>query len=310
LTSRAQIETSNRGEETPRCLLCGGPSRLRARQRPWVYWQCRDCGSAFLWPQPKPEELAAFYESFHLPCDRGGIIEEFEARMQVDFPAKAERVQKGLRSWGPPGSEARDVLDLGCGKGLFVKELMSCGLNAEGIDVSATAVEAGRAAHGAVSLRVGWLGNQSDWVARFDAVTSWATIEHVRDPQGLLRAVKRALKPGGLFFFDTGLVGDFVDRHAPGLVQWFDAPQHLFVFSWRGLERLLADCGFSVLDHDLNYERTRRRRLVKTIRNRSLALAGKLLFRFALGSETFERMKMETKMPFGSLVSVVARARD
>jgi hypothetical protein len=75
------------------------------------------------------------------------------------------------------------------------------------------------------------------------------------------------------------------------------------------MEGLLNEAGFDVIRFDLNFERSRARRLAKQLRNCGLALLGNFMFRIALGREAYGRMRMESKMPFGSLMFVVARKR-
>ena len=204
-------------------------------------------------------------------------------------------------------ASAPRVLDVGCGKGFFVRELTGCGVQAEGIDISQAAIQEGSRL-GISGLHAGRIEDRTDWHGCFDAVTAWATIEHLLDPLSFLQALRRVLKPGGLLFLDTGLGGDFVDRWAPGLIQWYDVPQHLFVFSRLGMERLLHDARFALAEFDLNFERTPTRRLLKAVRNRALAVAGSAVLRLGLGARAFHRLRMESKMPFGSLMFVVARA--
>jgi SAM-dependent methyltransferase len=258
-------------------------------------------------PQPSAEFLESFYETFHGRAKEGALFAEFESRTAADFPAKARIVLESLRGAITEQGEPHPTLDVGCGKGLFVREMAGLGFMAEGIDVSRAGVEAGRLL-GIGGLHAGQLEHQTNWAGRFDAVTAWATIEHLSSPREFLSAAHRVLRPGGLLFLDTGLADDFVDRMAPGLVQWFDAPQHLFVFSATGLKRLLDEAGFSVLKVDPNFERSLVRRIAKLTRNRMLALAGQCLFRPALGRQVFQRMRMETKLPFGSLIFAVAAA--
>lgn len=235
------------------------------------------------------------------------MFADFEDRMAADFPAKARVVAHHL-GWRPGnlGGPPR-ILDVGCGKGFFVRELSRFGFQVEGIDLSATAIKAGTEKWGISGLRVGRLEFQEDWADRFDAVTAWATIEHTPDPRAFLKSISRCLKPGGYLFLDTGLAGDFIDRYAPGLIQWYDAPQHLFVFSRSGLEILLKESGFSIISCDTSFERTKTRRILKFLRNRLLAIASSFLFLFSLGPKAYGRMRMEAKLPFGSLIFIVAR---
>jgi len=297
---------SARSYQPPLCPVCGHATARASLHTPSSYWRCPECRTAHLHPQPSDEFLAQFYEQFHLPAAEGGLFEQFEERTAADFPAKAALVAKHLGwSKGYAGPAPR-VLDVGCGKGYFVRALAELGMAGEGIDLSAHAVAEG-ARQGIAGLRAGRLEDQAQWVGQFDAVTAWATIEHLPDPRAFLQAIRQALKPGGLLFLDTGLGGDFVDDWAPGLIQWFDAPQHLFVHSRPGMEKLARELNFKIEKFDSNFERNLPRRWVKFVRNRLIALAGVGIFRLGLGKAVYDRMRMEAKMPFGSLMFVVAR---
>jgi SAM-dependent methyltransferase len=288
---------------TPICPICKDKSRQVSLQVKYSYYQCINCETSFLYPCPSSEYLQEFYNTYHA---FSGSYSFFEHRTSADFPAKAEIVRKWLQK-SNNCNESTNVLDVGCGKGFFVKELLNLGFQAEGIDVSVSAIDIGRYSLGLKSLRAGLIEDQKDWHGRFDAVVSWATIEHLSDPQGYFRSIRQVLKPDGLLFLDTGLAADFVEKWTPGLTQWYESPEHLFVFSRKGLEKLLNQSGFVLLNVDENFERSLNRRLIKYIRNRSLAFCTGLIFRTLLGKQTFSRMRMESKMPFGSLIFLIAR---
>jgi SAM-dependent methyltransferase len=288
------------------CPICGGVALRSSVHFMFSYYKCINCHTAHLFPQPSERQLQEYYTTFHLPEENGGIFAPFEERTMADFPSKAKIISKFLSTSNLVA--APQVLDVGCGKGFFVRELAKMDIPAQGIDISRRAVAEGAQRFG-LNLREGRLEHQSDWEHKFDAVSAFATIEHVTDPMSFLKSAHRVLKTGGYLFLDTGLCDDFVGRHAPGLVQWFDCPQHLFVFGRFGLSKVLDDAGFDAITFDPNFERTLLRKYIKSFRNRSLVLAASFLFRIGLGKPTYQRMKMESKMPFGSLAFVVARAR-
>jgi SAM-dependent methyltransferase len=262
-------------------------------------FRCGSCRTAFVHPQPSEEFLREFYGQFHEGSEFGGTYEAFEARAAADFKAKIDRVI----SHGAMG--AARVLDLGCGKGFFVKACLERGLDAVGVDLSETAIRYAREVLD-VPAHCGRIQDIASSLGAFDGVTFWATLEHVRDPVDTLEGIRRVLRPNGLLFLDTGIGDDFTDRMLPGVNQWYDPPQHLWVFSRAGLTNVLQNAGFEVLSLDTSFERSCARRLARVIRNSATAVALR-----AVGCAT--RLKSYpfegTKFPLGNLMLAVGRVR-
>jgi SAM-dependent methyltransferase len=259
-------------------------------------YQCAACKTAFVHPAPSKSALGEFYDQFHRGADEGGWYEEAETRMALDFPAKADAI---ARLTGRPAR----VLDVGCGKGAFVRACLDRGLEAEGIDISRSAVAYAQDVTG-VPAHVGDLSEDTPSVARYDCVTLWATIEHLAAPDRMLKGIRGALKEGGHLVLDTGIGDDWLDRLLPGVVQWYDPPQHLFVFSAKGITRLLERNGFGVVSIETCFERGSLRRLAKIVRG---ALAGALLRGAAMATLLKNRPPYFTRFPLGNLMRVVAR---
>lgn len=101
----------------------------------------------------------------------------------------------------------KDVLDLGCAGGFMAEALARAGARVSGLDPAEDAVAAARAHAAAENLdidyRVGFgeaLPYDDD---AFDAVVCVDVLEHVRDLGTVLEEIRRVLRPGGLFCFDT-----------------------------------------------------------------------------------------------------------
>lgn len=283
-----------------KCGICEGDLDYDVVHGGYRYYKCLACGTSQVLPQPTQQELAAFYETFH---SGDGGYSEFEDRVAADFPAKLALVRKHASVGGK-------LLDVGCGRGFFVKLAAQGGFDAEGIDFSQAAIDYAVQELG-VSARQGALGPHShpDWHRKFDVATFWATIEHVPNPQEVIAGIAECLKPGGLFVFDTGLAGAPFETWLAGHTQWYDAPQHLFVFSRRGLEVLLEKAGLQVIQHDANFERSLARRWIKALRFGFICVASFVVFRPALGRSGFEGARREAKWPIGMLQSIVARKK-
>jgi SAM-dependent methyltransferase len=259
-------------------------------------YRCKGCGLAFVSPIPTDDYLKEFYARYHRVLEQGGGYELIEKRMEQDFQAKLGRLRHGL------GPGRHRVLDVGCGKGHFVLAANQAGFEASGIDLSEVAVGAARA-NGASArcMQVEELAARGE---AYDAVTFWATIEHVPDPLGTLSAIRKLLKSEGMLFLDTGVGDDLLERLLPGKPQWFDPPQHLYVFSQLSMHQALQRSGFAVSAIDPSFERNRLRRVVRCVRGLGCAIALRAVaVAFGLRSGPYKF----TRYPLGNLMFVTAK---
>lgn len=287
------------------CYVCGGPCHKDVIFASYTYWKCGHCFTSQVLPQPSPEELRSYYDVYHMSEQVGGVYDEVEDRMKADFPTKARMVLNYANKATPPR-----LLDVGCGKGFFVKAALDAGIQAEGIDLSRSGIEYAVNTLG-VKATIGRIQDQkmTDWKEAFDVVTLWATIEHLPDPCSVIEATHACLKPGGILLCDTGLGHVGWEQFLPGHSQWYDAPQHLFVFSDTGLMRLLERCGFSIVHFDTNFERSLVRRWVRWFRHVTLCLAGWVFLGPLLGKHGLQDMRQQAKWPLGRLISIVAQKK-
>lgn len=109
------------------------------------------------------------------------------------------------------------VLEVACGRGGFVRELVHNGAYVTGCDLSLAALRIGREK----PLRAGLNGDGRGLVqgdaqklpfadSSFDLVISCETIEHVPDAQSALREMYRVTRPGGRLFLTTPNYSNFM----------------------------------------------------------------------------------------------------
>jgi 2-polyprenyl-6-hydroxyphenyl methylase/3-demethylubiquinone-9 3-methyltransferase len=100
-----------------------------------------------------------------------------------------------------------ELLDIGCGAGLFAEPLARLGANVVGVDPARAPIEAARrhaTETGAkVDYRVATVEELAAEPRRFDAVSAMEVIEHVADPRRFVSAAASLVKPGGLFIAST-----------------------------------------------------------------------------------------------------------
>ncbi|MGH8069660.1 MAG: class I SAM-dependent methyltransferase [Candidatus Entotheonellia bacterium] len=142
-----------------------------------------------------------------------------------------------------PAPQGR-LLDVGCGNGDFLVTARSLGWEPWGIDPDREAVAAARAA----GLRVaqGGFPNTGMPEGYFDAVTMNHVIEHLHDPVGALREMRRVLKPGGTIWIATPNLNSLGTRHYGGNCLSLDPPRHLVLFTTGSLKVACAHAGFFI----------------------------------------------------------------
>jgi SAM-dependent methyltransferase len=112
-----------------------------------------------------------------------------------------------------------------------------------GVELSSYASEYARSEFG-LRVVVGSVESAALTGERFDVVTLWNTIEHMADPLRSLRAIAALTRPGTLLVVSTGDAGGLLARR--DLARWnlMTPPHHLFFFTTKTLDELLATAGF------------------------------------------------------------------
>ena len=146
-----------------------------------------------------PQELAKFSELAHRWWDPQS---EFRPLHEIN-PLRLDWID------GLAAIKGKRVLDVGCGGGILAESMARRGAEVIGIDLAAKALrvaqlhalEAGVEHLQYREVAVEALAAESP--KSFDVVTCMEMLEHVPQPDSVVRACERLLKPGGWAFFST-----------------------------------------------------------------------------------------------------------
>ena len=102
----------------------------------------------------------------------------------------------------------KDVIDVACGGGLLVEALSKFGANVTGIDISDVAINTAQIHAEKTNCDVTYIHGEAEDLLpekkeQFDVVTCLEAIEHVPDPQQLVKTCSELCKPGGTIVFST-----------------------------------------------------------------------------------------------------------
>jgi 2-polyprenyl-3-methyl-5-hydroxy-6-metoxy-1,4-benzoquinol methylase len=227
-----------------RCLLCEGESarELFGEAVPeslgYHVARCDRCGLVVTVPRPAFEAIPAFYGQEYYGVDNnkfGPLTEIFIFLFRV----------ARLRAVRRMGVTRGAILDLGCGRGLFLRVMKRFGYHVWGTELDETAARAAQQRSGG-EVRVGPLIGCRFDAGQFDAVTAWQVFEHFHDPDVVLRECHRILRPGGVLIMSMPNIDSWQARWAGA--SWFhlDLPRHLFHYDPTTITRMLAARGFRV----------------------------------------------------------------
>jgi SAM-dependent methyltransferase len=146
------------------------------------------------------------------------------------------------------------VLDLGCGAGAVAKSVKRerPDLDVVACDMSNSALAAATESPEGVDFRLATAERLPFRDGEFDCVWIFDVLEHVEDPEGVLREVFRVLKPGGSFHIVLPLEGQARTLyHLVGCgARWKAKVRHcghIQIFSAGRFESMAAACGLNVV---------------------------------------------------------------
>lgn len=200
--------------------------------------QCVQCSLISLQPQPSDTTLARVYDARyytpHAALPFGRLFDRL-------FTLWRRRRMRLLTRIKPQGT----VLDIGCGAGGLVRELLTAGYDARGMD-TARALANILPADLRPRITLAELDACHYPAGNFDIIMLSDVLEHVRNPRELLREVRRILKDDGQVIISVPN-WSCAEARVFGHKHWrnLDVPRHLWHFTHASLSALLRRTGFT-----------------------------------------------------------------
>lgn len=238
----------------PFCDICGSTEAepvLEHDSLDGPLMRCQQCGlyyvdqsfsREFLREHPEAQtEVAVSYRTLVA----GRMCEDAELETLEDSVRKMyfiDRLQF-LQKFCDQGGR---VLDVGCGRGVFLELARDAGYEPFGVELAEADAEAARRRVGTDVVATDFEEiDSSD--REFDVITLFHVIEHFRSPSSAMAKVHSLLKPGGLIIIETPRIGTLWFRLLGRRWREFMFG-HLFFFSRGTLADLLKRHGFTIIE--------------------------------------------------------------
>ncbi len=211
------------------CRLCSSTNvhlvfPLTTEWGEFEIFRCTECSAEFIDPSVEVDDKAIqahFFDSNPYTENRQGVLDRY-------WRNEASHIL----SLKPDGGS---ILDIGCNSGDFLSVLDSR-WEKFGVELAPAPAEQARK-HG-ITIYDKPIEECSFKNQRFDVVTMFALIEHLRYPEETVATISNVLKPGGLLVIMTGDASAFKSRFLGKKWHMYIPPLHRYFFTRQSLKQL------------------------------------------------------------------------
>jgi len=218
------------------CICCGKDKTLHYPGNCKVTGvvRCKNCGFLFRAEQPTDAALERFYKESEAMKKWSVLKEpkEEEARQLIKY----SRIYKAIQETG-----VKSILDVGCGDGFFLNRIFG-DVDKIGIDPSD---EYAKRCLFPRYKSYEHLMSSTEAGRRYDLVTMFGCLEHLKSPRLELNRYLSLLKEGGLFCCIVPNADSLVVQTLKTDCSTF-CPQHLWYFSIETLREFMASLGMKL----------------------------------------------------------------
>jgi len=206
------------------------PDRFHLREVQYQLLRCTSCWCVWLANPPRPEEMGPHYSEDYHEAIVTGAEHTGAKRWQTHRKVIAQYKEQGA------------ILDVGCSSGSFLASMRSGRWKLYGIEMDESTAERARANSGA-EVFVGDVMDAPFGPNSFDVITGFDVLEHMYQPREFLERVMSWLRPGGIFFAKFPNIDSWEAKLFGTYWYGLELPRHLYHFSPRSMNYLVADLG-------------------------------------------------------------------
>lgn len=184
----------------------------------------------FTFPQPKEDQLAAYYESedyiSHTDSSRSLFEKAYQFVKQIALKNKLKCINELHQAKGI-------LLDIGAGTGDFLAVAKQNGWQTIGVEPNDKAKKIAQNKGVELIQATNSLADHS-----IDVITMWHVLEHVPNVENQIKELRRLLKPNGCLIIAVPNFNSYDAKYYDSFWAAFDVPRHLWHFSRKAIKAL------------------------------------------------------------------------
>ncbi len=203
--------------------------------------RCDVCGTTGVEPLPSMEELAAFYDEY-----------QKTPTYLKKKDQKIRRIRRRIKRMVKTHKTAKTLLDLGCSVGYSAPAAEGFGLDVTGIDLDPDAIAVATenfGQHG--TFKAITAEDYAASGAKSDMIYAVEVIEHVPNPETFVEAISKILNEDGILYVTAPDGGHPLVPKDFASWDMVCPPEHLTLFTRKGLETLLGRYGLEKVGYQL-----------------------------------------------------------
>lgn len=212
----------------------------------YFFKKCKKCKSLFLVKKNEHVLGESLYEENYFEDykfdkgDKFNYFQDSEKKISSNF----SRVNFLKRFVNP---KDKRLLDVGCAAGYFLESAKREGFSVEGVEISGSASSFAKKQFG-INI-VGKDLKSVDFKDRYDVVTFYHVLEHLKDPESYIKKSNEILKSGGILLIEVPNYRsiDFMFNN-DSRKRIASVPYHETLFSFNGLVDLIKRNNFIILE--------------------------------------------------------------
>jgi 2-polyprenyl-3-methyl-5-hydroxy-6-metoxy-1,4-benzoquinol methylase len=216
------------------CLICKSKSKsFLSEKANYKYHQCGNCGTIYLHPYPKKDEVNQYYDKTFSYAETNLTKDRLKKRA-ADIVDKMFKMNK----------KGRRFLDIGVGHGYFIQEVAKHNGEYIGIEPSKklfmSLINRDNVRNETIEKFL------EGTKTKFDFINLSHVLEHVSEPVNLLMGLKNLLSEEGVLYIETPNAGSWLAKIEKQEYIYLTPPDHLNIFSISGLVRLCSKLDFAI----------------------------------------------------------------
>lgn len=221
------------------CMICGANEFKPVCEKSGVrYVGCARCGSVRQYPYPSDREIADYYADYQTKKSTESVYLTDEGYQCFKRDKVFTFSDLGLERDDFAG---KSMLDVGCGTGQFLQMMADWGVTSvTGVDISAECVASARKRQLDCAC-----ADFLSFEGRYDVISMWHLLEHLRDPCGYIEHAYGLLPSGGWFLVEMPVIGVISESFGADW-RYFMPVEHINLFTQEALFGLCSDVGFDI----------------------------------------------------------------